>query len=277
MDDLEYKYLRRMILKFVDIDIDLYKSKQMRRRLGYLVDGSKAGSVVAFCNRLEDDPELVRKLKDFLTINVSEFFRDNQHFTNLKTVILPELLRGSPRLNIWSAGCSNGAEVYSIAMILDELAPRRRHRFLATDIDESILDLARKGGPYTSRETRNAEKWHAQRYFRTTPEGYWVIDDLRKKVQFREHNLLQDPFESGFDLIVCRNVIIYFTSDVRHKLFASFQQSLRSGGVLFVGGSEVIIGDNGLGLTDVLPCFYRKGDSATSRTKLRESGARPRL
>ena len=93
MNDLEYKYLRRMILKFVDIDIDLYKSKQMRRRLGYLVDGSKAGSVVAFCHHLEDDPELVRKLKDFLTINVSEFFRDHQHFTNLKTTILPELLR----------------------------------------------------------------------------------------------------------------------------------------------------------------------------------------
>jgi len=276
MNDLEYKYLRRMILKFVDIDIDLYKSKQMRRRLGYLVDGSKAGSVVAFCHHLEDDPELVRKLKDFLTINVSEFFRDHQHFTNLKTTILPELLRSSPRLNIWSAGCSNGAEVYSIAMILDELAPRRRHRFLATDIDESILDLAREGGPYTPRETRNVGKWHAQRFFRTTPEGHWVIDDIKKKVQFKEQNILQDPFESGFDLIVCRNVIIYFSNDVRHKLFASFKQSLRSGGILFVGGSEVIIGDNGLGLIDVLPCFYRKSDPAASRTKQRESGARPR-
>src|SRR3989304_2076669 len=111
MNDLEYGYLKRTILKSVDIDIDQYKTRQMRRRLGYFIDGAKSGSVVSFCRRLGEDPDLAKRLKDFLTINVSEFFRDEQHFRNLKQVIFPGLLQRNRRLNIWSAGCSSGAEI----------------------------------------------------------------------------------------------------------------------------------------------------------------------
>lgn len=262
MNDLEYEYLKRAILKFTDIDIEQYKTKQMRRRLGYFIDGAKEKSVITFCKKLGEDHDLAKRLKDFITINVSEFFRDEQHFRNLKQIVLPDLLQRSRKLNIWSAGCSNGAEVYSIAMILAEMSPGRRHKLLATDVDETILASAKAGGPYPPREVRSIGLWNAEKYFRTSADGYWVTDDIRRRVVFAQHNLLEDLYSDGFDLIVCRNVIIYFNIDVRRRLYTELQQALKPGGVLFVGGSEVIIGPTEFGLIDVLPSFYRKPEVA---------------
>ena len=98
---------------------------------------------------------MLGELQDFLTINVSSFFRDEKQFQRLQSVILPELLQNNRRLNIWSAGCSNGAEPYSIAIILTELSDRHDHRILATDIDDTILERAKSGGPYKAADVKN--------------------------------------------------------------------------------------------------------------------------
>src|ERR1035437_7017600 len=154
MDDNSYEYLKNNIFKLSNIDLDNYKPQQMRRRLNMFFDYSKFNDVVSYVSALQRDPELLAKLRDFLTINVSEFFRDKPLFDYLQNIVVPDLLRKSPSLNIWSAGCSRGEEPYSLAMILSSLSPGGQHRILATDIDDNSLAKAKSAGPYSLGEIK---------------------------------------------------------------------------------------------------------------------------
>lgn len=258
MNEREYSYLKGKILKLANIDIDCYKEQQMRRRLdGFIARHSPQG-VIAYCNTLERDRGRLHELLAFLTINVSEFWRDVAQFRMLKEVVLPQLLARSPRLNIWSAACSRGQEPYTIAIVLEELCPARRHRILATDIDQDALAYASAGGPYPPSDIKNVERHLLERYFVETDKGFSVADCIKKRVEFRHHNLLYDPFDEGFDLVLCRNAIIYFCDSVRDRLFAKFNRCLKEGGVLFVGGSEVMLRPGDIGFVHMMPSFYRK-------------------
>ena len=259
MNDQEYSYLKSQILKLTNLNIDSYKSQQMRRRLEGFVARSAAPDVISYCRLLERDQSRRRELIDFLAINVSEFFRDAHLFQYLKVAVLPELLRNNRRLNIWSSACSCGQEPYSVAIILEELCHAdQKYRILATDIDESALERARNGGPYPPAEVKNIDQRLLNRFFVQTPEGYRVADRLRSRVEFRRHDLLRESYERGFDLILCRNVIIYFSDQVRDSLYQRFHQSLKAGGVLFIGGSEVILRPRDLGFNILCPSFYQK-------------------
>ena len=125
------------------------------------------------------------------------------------------MLQHNLTLNIWSAGCSNGAEVYSVAIILNRLSPYRTHRILATDIDSNILSQAIAGGPYKASEIRNVPKDQVDKYFNAVNDAFWIKNDIRKKVIFKEQDLTRDPFEDNFDLIICRNVVIYFSDEIK--------------------------------------------------------------
>jgi len=259
MNDQEYSYLKSQILKLTNLNIDSYKSQQMRRRLEGFVARSAAPDVISYCRLLARDQSRRRELIDFLAINVSEFFRDAHLFQYLRTAVLPELLRNNHRLNIWSAASSCGQEPYSLAIILEEL-PRTegRYRILATDIDESALERARNGGPYPPAEVRNIDQRLLKRFFIQTEEGYRIVDRIRSRVEFRRHDLLRESCERSFDLIICRNVIIYFSDQVRNNLYQRFHQSLKVGGVLFIGGSEVILRPSEFGFGILCPSFYQK-------------------
>ncbi len=258
MNDQEYSYLKSKIYKTTNLDIDCYKTQQMRRRLDAYVEKQNFPTVAAYCNLLEKTPEKQRQLLDYLAINVSEFFRDSKQFETLQKLVLPDRLAESRRLNIWSAACSCGQEPYTIAIILEELAPQAHHRILATDIDESALKQARDGGPYTAADVRNVAPAYLSRYFTKNTAGYWVIDSLKKKVIFQRHNMLHDLFENNFDLIICRNVIIYFSEIVRDNLYQKFHISLKPNGILFLGGSEVVLRPAQQGFGMAFPAFYRK-------------------
>lgn len=266
MNDQEYSYLKRQILKITDLDINCYKGQQMRRRLDTFVAKHNFPTVVAYCNMLETSPDKQRELLDYMAINVSEFFRDLPQFKILKNEVLPALFAVSTRLNIWSAACSCGQEPYSLAMLLEEMSPNIHHRILATDIDESALEQAINGGPYTSYDIRNVEKRQAEKFLVKKEAGYYVDDRLKKKIVFQHQNILNDNFEHNFDLIVCRNVIIYFSEEVRDNLYKKFHSSLKPTGVLFLGGSEVVLKPWDQGYSMLYPAFYKKIDN-TSGTK----------
>lgn len=268
MTDHEYGYLTKAIQRSTGIDIGSYRSKQMRRRLETFVEKSGALNVGVFCRNLDGDPAMVKKLRDFLTINVSEFFRDETHFSSLRNIILPQLLEKSPRLSIWSAGCSNGAEIYSITMMLNDISPDAKHYLLGTDIDDAALSHAKAGGPYAPHETRNIAKWQTQKYFTVSETQSWVVSDICRRVQFKKHNLMRDHFQTGFDFIACRNVIIYFTDETKSTLFRQFHNSLKEGGILFVGGSEILTGDLVMGFSSIVPFFYKKEVGATRLSKV---------
>jgi len=215
---------------------------------------------------VESDRTMLEDLRSYLTIKVSEFFRDPLPFEQLKTEILPQLLMDRTRLSIWSTGCSVGGEPYSIAIILDKLTPYAKHRIVATDIDVISLQKARAGGPYRSNEVRNVPTQLLREYFDVFDDSYHVKEKIRQKVDFKKHDLLRDPYEGGFDLIVCRNVTIYFTEEAKVRLNQQFCQSLSPGGILFVGGTEAIARARELGLTTLGHCFYRKQPVDTLRT-----------
>jgi len=266
MRDLEYSYLKTRIKQLTGVDLDNYRERQMRRRLTSLISRTSAPSVVAYCRMVESDRNMLEDLRTFLTIKVSEFFRDPLPFEQLKTEILPQLLMDRTRLNIWSTGCSVGGEPYSIAIILDKLTPFAKHRIVASDIDVISLGKARAGGPYRSNEVRNVPTQLLREYFDVIDDSYHVKDKIRQRVDFRKHDLLRDPYESGFDLIVCRNVTIYFTEEAKVRLNQQFCQSMSPGGILFVGGTEAIAHARELGLTTLGHCFYRKQPADALRT-----------
>jgi len=214
---------------------------------------------------LENTPAEVDKLEDFLTINVSEFFRDAAHFTVLKEQILPIILQENLQLNIWSAGCSNGAEAYSVAILLDRLSPYRKHRILATDIDKNIFAQANAGGPYRAADIRNVPPELVGKYFQQTGDCYKVADHIRSKVTFKQHDLTRDPFENNFDLIICRNVVIYFTEEAKKKLRRRFIDAMKLNGILFIGATETMLDASDTGFMRLSPCFYKKAQESTAK------------
>lgn len=255
--DVQFETLRQKVLKLTGIDLEHYKGSQLKRRLETFAQRHRAGDLVSLAQRLERDPHLLREFRDFLTINVSEFYRNPEKFNELKETILPSLLRQTPRLRVWSAGCSHGAEVYTVAMLLEELTPGRAHYLLATDIDAVSLERARRA-VYGENEMRSLPERLRRRFFRQVEEGYQLKEPILSRVEFRHHNLLQDPFPEGMNLILCRNVVIYFTEEAKARLYRRFAESLQPGGVLFIGATETIFQPHKFGLELMSSCFYRK-------------------
>lgn len=240
------------------IDLDLYKEAQMKRRINNLIMRKGYNSVCAYFDFAVKDKKEFASFIEYLTINVSEFFRTPEKFSELETDIIPELLKDNHSLNIWSAGCSIGAEPYSVAMILAEKTPMTKHRILATDLDVDILAKA-KAGIYTENELKSISLRRKQQYFTKNDEGMYVLKPaIKERIEFRRHNLLKDPFGSDFDLILCRNVVIYFTEEAKDKLYTKFFHALKPGGILFVGGTEAVLNYREMGYENYCPFFYRR-------------------
>lgn len=268
MNDTEYASLKHKIHGLLRIDIDAYKSQQMRRRLEAFVVRHSTGSLMQFRNRLDTDADLLNRLRDMLTINVSEFFRDFVQFEYLRSSVLPELLRRAGKINIWSAACSHGQEPYSVAIILAEMSAGHRARILATDLDRPAIRRAKAGGPYSPAEIRNVPKLLLQRHFISSGEGYKVVDKIRKRVEFREVDLISDQYEGGYDLLICRNTMMFFTGELKRRLTRRFYDSLNPGGVLFLGGTEPLLGSERAGFETLWGNFYRKSVDVAAGTRL---------
>lgn len=258
MDDKDWDLFKQKLNAKTGIDLHLYKEAQMRRRIGNLVTRADFKSFCAYFDDVAKDKEKFAEFIEYLTINVSEFFRNPDKFDIVEKEIIPYLLKSSPKLNIWSAGCSIGAEPYTLSIILKELTPNVKHRILASDLDIEILAKAKKG-VYSDTEIKALRPDRKQKYFTQTPDGKYAVNaDIKAAVEFKRHNLLKDPFEKGFDLILCRNVVIYFTEEAKDVLYSNFFDSLKPGGILFVGATEAILNYRKMGYTSFKPFFYQK-------------------
>jgi chemotaxis protein methyltransferase CheR len=258
LDNLDFESFKRKVRTAYGIDLNAYKRQQMERRLRAIMSKCGAATFQQYYKAIEADETLLDEFLDRLTINVSEFFRNPEQFDTLGKTVLPLLLANrTSELSIWSAGCSYGAEPYTLAVMLEELSPQIRHRITATDIDDRMLQRARSG-LFQESELRNVAKHRLLKYFGSQPDGFMAKDVLKSKITFKKHNLLEDRFDKGFDLILCRNVVIYFTEETKHKLYERFYDSLRPGGWLFVGGTERISDSEGLGFENRMPFFYSK-------------------
>jgi len=258
IDDMDYTLFKRKVNDFIGFDLNSYKQKQMYRRLNSLIARLNVKTFADYFNLIKNDPSKLEEFKNFVTINVTEFFRNPEKFDDLIQFVLPELIKNSHNgLKIWSAGCSLGAEAYTLSIIMQENFRFVPYSIIATDIDEEILKKA-KLGVYMENEIRNIPKHILNKYFTQNDKGGAIQENVKKNVTFKKNNLLQDIFERDFDLILCRNVVIYFTEETKNILYKKFYDSLKANGILFVGGTENILNSKELGFIVPKPFFYKK-------------------
>jgi chemotaxis protein methyltransferase CheR len=178
-------------------------------------------------------------------------------FTDLEKIIKNDLNPDKKTLKIWSAACSNGSEPYTLAIILEKLSPGRKHNILATDIDNTILATA-KAGNYTKNDIKNVDSAYINKYFTLNGEAFSIKDEIKNKVTFKKHDLILDRYENDFDLIVCRNVVIYFTPEAKTQVYRKFYDAMKPGALLFVGATESIYNYRELGFEKASTFIYRK-------------------
>lgn len=257
MIDKEYTDFCLNIERYTGIHLVGYKENQMKRRLRSLYEKRGYSSFQEYFLAIKTNEEIRLEFLDRMTINVSDFFRNNARWDVLEKEILPGLMENKRKLKVWSAACSTGEEPYSLAMLLAKYYPMEEIDVYATDIDEVVLEKAKRGiyGEYTM---KNCPMPYAKQYFTKIGNEYHLDERIKKTVRFRKQDLLKDPFQADWDLIVCRNVMIYFTEDVKEKLFQKFADALRPGGVLFVGSTEQIFQPSTYGLETEKTFFYRK-------------------
>ncbi|MBF0379591.1 MAG: protein-glutamate O-methyltransferase CheR [Magnetococcales bacterium] len=210
---------------------------------------NKCDNYTQFYKKLQRDPLLRNKFIDALTTNETLWFRDNSFFDGLTNVIIPQLIENSKkqtRVRIWSAASSTGQEAYSVAMLLDHIGRRKNIRFdlnkftiLGTDISPTALQKAKMASYSQMTISRGMRKDFLNKYFVKKGTAYEVSPDIRKIVTFKQFNL-KDSFRSigKFDLILCRNVLIYFSDDLKSQIFSKMRDTLSKNGYLAIGASE---------------------------------------
>jgi chemotaxis protein methyltransferase CheR len=257
MEDRDFLQFISNVKRKTGIDLALYKEAQMKRRLTSLRVKRGYNTFESFFEAMTKDQELFNEFLDRMTINVSEFFRNPSRWQVLETKIIPRLLKERGRLKCWSAACSTGEEPYSLAMLLSRFMPLHEIDITATDIDEGAIAKAKRG-IYTDRSLQDAPKDLVSKYFKKEGIMFAISDEIKRLIKFKRHNILADPFDKNYDLIICRNVMIYFTEEAKHELYHKFAASLRPGGVLFVGSTEQIFQPQQYGFEPEDTFFYRK-------------------
>lgn len=241
MPDYDYEYFKGAVFELTSIDLNAYKEKQMKRRIDTLIGKNGIVGYEKYIQLLKSNREKFDEFVNYLTINVSEFYRNPEQWELLEREIFPELLKKSGRnLKIWSAACSTGDEPYSLVMALSRHLPLSQIKIIATDIDKQVIAKA-KTGLYSEKSIVSVPKDLKSKYFTKIGPSYQISNEVKARVEFRQHNLLKDSYESNCDLIVCRNVLIYFTEEAKEEIFAKFHKALKPGGSLFIGSTEQII------------------------------------
>ncbi|NLN14043.1 MAG: protein-glutamate O-methyltransferase CheR [Tissierellia bacterium] len=254
---LDFDFFNQWAKRELNIDLDAYKEKQLRRRISTIMKSSGANDLREYARLIERDEEVRKAFLDYITINVTEFYRNKDLFEEFEGIILERIVPNFRNIKIWSAACSNGSEPYSLAMILDKNNIRIRNKILGTDIDDGILEKARIGA-YKDHEVKNLDKKDLETYF-TFKEGLYHIDErIKDMVQFKKHDLIVDDYEKGFHVIVCRNVTIYFKNEVKDEIYRKMNQSLVPGGILFIGATESIYNPEAFGFRKLSTFIYEK-------------------
>ncbi|MCQ2969919.1 MAG: protein-glutamate O-methyltransferase CheR [Clostridium sp.] len=254
---MEFVEFYNWVHKEMGLSLNSYKPTQLNRRIGSLMERIGVNTLDEYANILKNDISEKEKFLDYITINVTEFFRNPEFFESLRKNLLKEVLSNRSNIKIWSAGSSMGCEAYSLAMMLDDMNTNVNYSIIATDIDKKMLEKARLG-IYSSADIKSLNTKYLDKYFKKSDDKYIVDFKIKSKVKFKRHDLILDKYEKDFDLILCRNVIIYFKDEVKQKIVDDFIKSLRPGGLLFVGATESINTYKTCGIEKLSPFIYKK-------------------
>jgi len=255
----DFVALCELVRSVCGVDLLQYKRAQMERRVRTWTQRRGTPDLTEYGKRLRADKEELDAFLDRVTINVSHLWRHEDQFEVLRRSILPELAADRRSARMWSAGSSYGAEAYTIAAICREAAPKLRVEIHGTDLDRRMVARAREGR-FTVEDARTSPKDMLERHFTPLPAGGWEAKpELKRLVRFETGDLLRMAVPAErYDVVFCRNTVIYFTEQVRDALHARLVNSLAPGGYLIVGTSERVADPRGLGLTSPFHFIYRK-------------------
>ncbi|HOO27766.1 MAG TPA: protein-glutamate O-methyltransferase CheR [Lachnospiraceae bacterium] len=254
----DYEGFKAAILRMTGIDLSSYKEKQMRRRIDTLINKHRISGYEDFISRIRSDKQLFEEFVNYLTINVSEFYRNTDQWELLDKTFIPEMLRQfGKNLKIWSAACSTGDEPYSLVMALSRHLPLNQIKILATDLDKQVIAQA-KIGLYAEKSIANVPADLRSKYFKQIGASYQISNEIKSRVEFREHNLLKDHYPDRCHFIVCRNVLIYFTEEAKDEVFQKFSDALVPDGILFIGSTEQIMNHRDFGYERRNSFYYQK-------------------
>ncbi len=254
---MDYEGFKLEIYKLTDINLSLYKEKQMKRRIDSLIRKNGYELYKDYVQALKREKNIYNEFINYLTINVSEFYRNPEQWDVLKDQMLPMLSNRFPDLKVWSTACSTGDEPYTLVMVLNQHIPLGNIKILATDIDEEALRKA-KAGNYSEKSLEKLPRAYINKYFTKDENIYTIKDEVKRCVEFSKINLLKDPYPSQCDLIVCRNVLIYFTEEAKSEMYAKFNKAMKNNSILFIGSTEQIIMSGRYKLNPIKTFFYTK-------------------
>ncbi len=253
LSDAELTAITELLRDRRQFDLGQYKDRCIRRRIAKRLRFCKVANFASYLERLEMDRDELDTLLATISIHVSQFFRNPDTFRILEQKVLPDLCRqaranGRTELTIWSAGCATGEEPYSLALLVDDLAATDLDiRILATDISEPVLEIARSGYFDATRLTEVPPEV-LEKYFRSENGRYQLIERIRDKVEFMRHNIMTASDYPVIDLVLCRNVMIYFTRPEQERILTRFAAALPEHGGLVLGRSET--------MADDIRCYY---------------------
>jgi chemotaxis protein methyltransferase CheR len=246
VDEIELALLLEGVYRRYGFDFREYAPASLRRRVWRRVHAEGLSTISALQDKLLHDPASMERLLLDLSINVTAMFRDPSFYLRFREKVVP-LLRTYPFTRIWVAGCSTGEEVYSLAILLQEEAVYERTRIYATDINESVLERARAGvfplekmREYTENYIKAGGTRAFSEYYLAKYDGAQFQRSLVDNVVFAQHNLVSDRSFNEFNVIVCRNVMIYFDRGLQDHVHRLFYESLMTFGVLALGAKESI-------------------------------------
>lgn len=254
----DYEYFKKAVFDLTKINLNAYKEKQMKRRIDTLISKHRIVGYENYVQLLKTDKAKFEEFVNYLTINVSEFYRNPSQWDVMDRDVIPELIRKFGKsLKVWSAACSTGDEPYSLVMALSRHLPLNQIKIFATDLDKQVIEKA-KIGLYTEKSIASVPADLKKKYFTKVGPSWQISNEIKSRVEFKEHNLLKDTYPTAYHMIVCRNVLIYFTEEAKDEVFVKFQQSLAKGGILFIGSTEQIINYKEIGFDRKNSFFYQK-------------------
>jgi chemotaxis protein methyltransferase CheR len=244
--DDEIAMLLNDLLEQYGYDFTDYSYASVKRRLQRVYSADRFPSFAEFRYKVKSDPTYLTYLMEQITVNVTEMFRDPAFFMALRKNVLP-VLATYPFIRIWHAGCSTGEEVYSMAILLQEMNLLHKSVIYATDINETVLEKARKGifplahmQSYSQNYQQSGGQREFSQYYAANYEYAKFSETLSEKVIFAAHNLVTDRSFNQFQLIICRNTLIYFNKDLQDKVLHLFSESLEQLGFLGLGAKETL-------------------------------------
>lgn len=248
MDDKELSQIFSFIEKVTNFDASQYRFSTLMRRLNLRLSATHSSNYREYLLVLKKDPRECRRFIQTLTINVTDFFRDKDVFLFIKKNYFPQLTKSADKrkkrtISIWSMGCSRGQEPYSLAMLWHEFLGSKindyKIKIQATDVDGEALIKA-KSGLYTPKETTNLPKSYLRKYFSKKDGMFKIKPGLQKMIKFKQLDIIKEPPPGKFDMVFCRNVFIFFESQLQKKLRKKLYMSLKKDGILILGRAEML-------------------------------------